>query len=156
MIISFEVKIVNRETIPYKYKNNLICLPPALFKARAANWLKKPNSSRIIDKIVIERKRIKIFIGLIEVSFVSPWYISKGDIYLKITKKHIPKEVTNQKVSNFILNNFTSGLNKTTLIKLMIVNNVMIYSPIILSPWYYYMTIWLFFKLSDYEDEFIK
>ena len=63
MTISFDVNIVNIDTNKYKIKKNVDWLDLALFDACEAKYLKKPTSSKNIDKIVIEINSINIFSG---------------------------------------------------------------------------------------------
>ena len=60
--MSFDVKIVKAATKKYKIVNRINWLFLALFVARFARYLNRPTSSKKIDKVVIEKKRIIILI----------------------------------------------------------------------------------------------
>ena len=77
------MKIVKTLIKKYSVKNNENWLFLHFFIALEASILKKPSSSRDIDKIDIDIKRINIFIGLTLESEVNAFIISLTGTFLK-------------------------------------------------------------------------
>ena len=71
MTISLDVKIVSVAVKIYKIVNSMYWLFFAFLAATLAKNLNKPTSSRKMERIVIEKNKIMIFIGLIESLFVN-------------------------------------------------------------------------------------
>ncbi len=65
MTISLDVNMVKTDTKIYRIINKNIWDLPAIFTDFAAKNLKNPASSKNIEMNVIEKKRIRILIGLI-------------------------------------------------------------------------------------------
>jgi len=63
MMISLEVKIVTSEHVMNSAVNKRIWLLPLFFNTAFARYLKKPVSSKKIDKMVIDKNKTKILIG---------------------------------------------------------------------------------------------
>lgn len=71
MTMSLDVKIVNIDVNTNKTTNNPNWDLLHKWEALKARYLKKPASSRKIDKNVIEKNKAKILSGLIEESLVN-------------------------------------------------------------------------------------
>ena len=98
MIISFDVKIVRIEVKIYKYKNNLNWLAPAFLQTILAICLKKPTSSKNIERIVIDMNKHKILRGLIASSDVKPLITLDNDTREVKIIRSAPTSATTQYV----------------------------------------------------------
>jgi hypothetical protein len=108
---------------------------------KLAKYLKKPTSSRKIDKKVIDKNNNNILIGLIALSSNKPLKTSSKETQLKISIAAAPTRQTIQYVliSNFFILIF--GKNNIEQISVTHVNNAITIDAIISFPFYPKMII---------------
>ena len=73
MTTSLDVNTVKSDVKKYKTINKINWFPFAYLLATLAKWRNKPSSSRMIDIVVIEKKRTSIFKGLIALLLIN-WF----------------------------------------------------------------------------------
>lgn len=117
MIMSLDVKTVNKEMMKYNPKNNVYWFLENLFANLFAIYLKKPKTSKKIDKNVIDKNNTSILIGLIDVWAVKPFHTVSKETDWIARRIAAPKRAITQKVA--ILKFFILILGKNIVEKII-------------------------------------